>query len=85
MKVPKTGWSVVLGACGTAMAMNGCVAFHPEDPPELASDLPEQYSPGTAAAADPGRWWEEFEDHGLNQFIDDVLTDNPSVLETWAP
>ncbi len=69
---------MLVGLC--CMLISGCLS-NPV-PIELKTQLPSSFSqPGHNPL--PDKWWEAFEDHGLNTLIDLALENNPSLLATW--
>lgn len=74
----------ILAVAGWASTFVACAVFKPADPPDLAADLPVTFAGEVEGSARADRWWERFSDPVLNRLIEQVLEENPSVLEAWA-
>lgn len=65
--------------------VSACATYAPKERAELGSRLPEQFSLYSADALDAtNRWWEGFGSEELNAYIDEVLTNSPSIQQSWA-
>ncbi len=61
-----------------------CSPFKPQARQSPAGELPRTFSLYTAESEPLPRWWEAFNDPGLNALITQALSDNLTIKETWA-
>lgn len=85
MSIHGSGKLLCLGALATAVLLAGCTV----DPSELAdSSIPTgskfKYSGSTKSMLPEGRWWNCFNDPGLNRLIEKLDADNPSLAVALA-
>lgn len=66
------------------LLLAGCTAFVPrrDAPPE--GELPDQFSLGDAAGAQPTPWWYDFGSEPLNELIDEAMQENLTLRQLWA-
>lgn len=71
----------------TALAtlLSSCALFSPDDRTDLNDKLPAQFTLYSDEAPDAAnRWWETFQSAELNGFIDESLTNSPTIQQAWA-
>jgi NodT family efflux transporter outer membrane factor (OMF) lipoprotein len=61
-----------------------CTPFKPQVRQSPEGELPRTFSLYTAEPEPAGRWWEEFNDPDLNALINEALSDNLTLKETWS-
>ncbi|MBT3191757.1 MAG: efflux transporter outer membrane subunit [Verrucomicrobia bacterium] len=62
-----------------------CTTFAPKDRAKLPKQLPAQFSLYSDGAPDiENRWWECFESDELNAFVEEALTNSPSLQQAWS-
>ncbi|MEE9367919.1 MAG: efflux transporter outer membrane subunit [Pontiella sp.] len=65
--------------------LSSCALFAPEDRHNLNSNLPEQFTLYSEKAPDTeNRWWITFQSPELNAFIEEALTNSPTIQQSWA-
>ncbi|MBC8206232.1 MAG: efflux transporter outer membrane subunit [Kiritimatiellales bacterium] len=61
-----------------------CARFAP-DGRDFSADVPDQFSLYSESGMDvTNRWWESFQSLELNGLVDEVLSDSPSIQQSWA-
>jgi len=84
--LPNTGSASynLLGIIALCLLTTSCAIYAPKDR-MLNAQLPEQFSIYSENVPSIGTfWWESFQSLELNQLIDEVLTNSPSIQQSWA-
>ena len=67
------------------LLLSSCAVFAPDDRDDLNKPMPQTFSLYDEEAPDPlNRWWETFESPELNAFVEEALTNSPSIQQAWA-
>jgi NodT family efflux transporter outer membrane factor (OMF) lipoprotein len=74
-------WIVALLAAST---LSGCALFAPEPRLPGRNAVPESYSNQAPAAEIDQRWWKSFHSDQLNALVQEALSGNFSLKESWA-
>ena len=65
--------------------LTSCAIYAPDKRTDLNDDAPENFTLYADAGFDStNRWWENFQSLELNAFIDEALTNSPSIQQSWA-
>lgn len=65
--------------------LSSCAVFAPDDRDALNGPLPQNFALYAEEAPDPlNRWWETFQSSELNAFVEEALTNSPSIQQAWA-
>jgi NodT family efflux transporter outer membrane factor (OMF) lipoprotein len=68
-----------------AQAVFSCAPFAPDPRSGMEeTQMPESFSIKDSIQDSKQRWWETVGDEELNSFVDEVLTDNQTLLSYWA-
>jgi NodT family efflux transporter outer membrane factor (OMF) lipoprotein len=65
--------------------LSSCAIYAPEERTNLNNGLPEQFSLYSEETPDAtNRWWTTFQSAELDGFIEEALTNSPSIQQAWA-
>jgi NodT family efflux transporter outer membrane factor (OMF) lipoprotein len=62
----------------------GCSPYTADLQPGELVELPDSYSAEGGSQAGSDRWWQGFGSNDLNRLIDEALSDNLSLRQSWA-
>lgn len=73
-------------ACGYCLLLIGCSSYQSTPVPQVLPDpnRTTHFSNKKGSYQDPGQWWRQFEQKGLDQWMEKTLKSNPSVLVSKA-
>jgi NodT family efflux transporter outer membrane factor (OMF) lipoprotein len=67
-----------------SLTLTGCTLFTPETRLPAHDAVPDEFSNQAPAADTDQRWWESFRSEQLNVLVEEALTGNFSLKESWA-
>lgn len=65
--------------------LSSCAIFAPDERTDLNTEVQEQFTLYAENGYDStNRWWENFQSLELNAFIEEALTNSPTIQQSWA-
>jgi len=81
--VPR-GWHNVVSLAAAVCVLAACSPFKPSEKVDIGDELPASFSRPSGQFDPSWKWWESFDDPELNAFVEEALSDNLTIRQTWA-
>ena len=77
-------WNRFFAGSFLLIALTSCAVFAPEKRTDLNDRLPQKFSLYSSSFDSTNQWWSTLGSTELNHFVEEALTNSPSLQQAWA-